>query len=102
MKKFLLIILALTMCFLLCSCGKTLDGKILTYTGPGNFQCTATFNDGQMHFRSPVTDDTFSYELVGDDTIILEGEITYTYKIDGSTVEFDSDFMGVSDYWHIN
>ncbi len=102
MKKFLLILLALTMCVLLCSCGKTLEGKMITYSGPGGFDCTATFDDGKMHFVSPVTNDTFSYELIGDNTIILEGEFTYTYEIDGSSVRFDDDFMGVSSIWYKN
>ena len=102
MKKFLLVILALMMCVLLCSCGRTLEGKTIRYTALGDFRCTATFNNGEMYFFSPVTNDSFSYELVGNDKIVFGGTITYTYEIDGNVVKFSDEFMGVSDTWFLN
>ncbi len=40
----------------------------------------------------------FSYELKGNDTVIIEGE-TYTYEISDGRVEFDRDLIGIDEYW---
>lgn len=95
MKKFLLFLLALTLCFSLCACGNKLEGTTLTYMEG----CTARFSNGTLYLQVFDSYQTYSYDLEGNDTIIIEDTITYTYEVDGSIVTFSDDFMGVSDIW---
>lgn len=101
MKKFLLILLVLTTCIVTCSCGKTLEGKLLTHKIAGE-TCTAYFNDGTLNLRIGSSNQTLTYELDGDDTIIINGISSYTYDIDGKEVTFDREFIGTFDTWTID
>lgn len=95
MKKFLLVLLALTMCLTLCACGGGLEGTTLTSAS----ECTARFSNGTLYLNVFGDHQTYSYELEGDDTIIINGILTYTYEIDGDRVTFSDDLIGVSDIW---
>lgn len=122
MKKFILVLLLLMMLLLLSACGtgnieKFCDGQSLHWDGFGyrhvdDVMYYALFEDGTLTIeeRTPkeysftgkiwTTDETFefSYELKGNDTVIIEGE-TYTYEISDGRVEFDRELMGFDKYW---
>ncbi len=95
MKKVLITLMLIIMCVFMCSCGEDLEGTTLTYMEG----CTARFSNGTLYMDVFDVHNTFSYELGDDNTIIIEDSITYTYEIDGNTVKFDKEFMGVSDIW---
>lgn len=124
MKKTISLFLALVMCLSLCACGGTNIEKFCAgssirwdgYEGQHNdtVSYSALFENGVLTIekRTPtaysgsptgklwIVEETteYSYELKGNDTVIIEG-VTYTYEITADRVVFDKDLMGIDNYW---
>lgn len=123
MKKVISILLIIALCFCLVACGQNIEtfcgGSSIKwdgYEGQHNdkFGYYATFEDGTLTIEkreakadsgSPtgkrmevVETKTYSYELQGNDTVIIDGE-TYTYSFSSGRVEFDKDLCGIESWW---
>lgn len=96
LAKFLLLaVLMISICSVICSCGNGLEGEELSSI----HGCTARFDNGTLYLDVLGDLQSYSYEMGEDNSITIDGTVTYTYEIDGDTVTFSDDFMGVSDTW---
>lgn len=121
MKKALSLLLVLVLCLSLCACGGTniekfCDGYDIKWDGyegqhNNSVKYYALFKDGTLTITKyvPNTYSTggkwkvaetkeYSYELQGNDTVIIDGE-TYTYEISDDRVSFNKELVGIESWW---
>ena len=104
MKRIFALMLAVVMCLLLVACGNGIDGSYWQYRmmmpNGKTFDYSLSFEDGVVTVDTPNDEQEYSYEITDDNTIVIDGTITYTFEIDGDSLEFNKPFLGTKSYWY--
>lgn len=123
MKKVLALVLLVALMLSLTACGAKLEGSELRWSGPVSLReddtaYYAKFKDGVLTIekyeyasdpnspsgKSAINheEQTYTYEMKENNTIVIDGTKTYTYEISGEDVTFNSDFMNITRFWEFN